>query len=112
MASKRNARTRKAAARKAAEKKLVMNLGIVIVVILAVIWIGTSGKKESIVESTPADTAQVDVKQYDAPPEMTIDPNVQYFATVKMANGGEFIIQLYPAKAPITVNSFIFLARE
>ena len=29
-----------------------------------------------------------------------------------MANGGEFVIQLYPDKAPITVNSFVFLARE
>jgi len=29
-----------------------------------------------------------------------------------MAKGGEFVIQLYPDKAPITVNSFIFLARE
>jgi peptidylprolyl isomerase len=31
---------------------------------------------------------------------------------VKMANGGEFVIQLYPDKAPITVNSFVFLARQ
>ena len=29
-----------------------------------------------------------------------------------MAKGGEFVIQLHPDKAPITVNSFVFLARE
>ncbi|MCJ7433478.1 MAG: peptidylprolyl isomerase [Anaerolineales bacterium] len=29
-----------------------------------------------------------------------------------MAKGGEFIVQLYPDKAPITVNSFVFLARD
>jgi cyclophilin family peptidyl-prolyl cis-trans isomerase len=29
-----------------------------------------------------------------------------------MAKGGEFVIQLYPDKAPITVNSFVFLARQ
>ncbi|MCL4559100.1 MAG: peptidylprolyl isomerase [Chloroflexi bacterium] len=29
-----------------------------------------------------------------------------------MAKGGEFEIQLYPDKAPITVNSFVFLARQ
>ena len=29
-----------------------------------------------------------------------------------MAKGGEFVIQLYPDKAPATVNSFIFLARQ
>ena len=43
---------------------------------------------------------------------MTIDTNKQYFATVKMAKGGEFMIQLYPDKAPITVNNFVFLARQ
>ena len=43
---------------------------------------------------------------------MTIDVNKKYFATVKMAKGGEFVIQLLPDKAPITVNSFVFLARE
>jgi cyclophilin family peptidyl-prolyl cis-trans isomerase len=51
-------------------------------------------------------------KQWSSSPPMTIDANKQYFATVKMAKGGEFIIQLYPDKAPITVNSFVFLARE
>ncbi|MBT3320706.1 MAG: peptidylprolyl isomerase [Anaerolineae bacterium] len=43
---------------------------------------------------------------------MTIDTDVTYLATVKMANGGEFIIQLYADKSPITVNSFVFLARD
>jgi len=43
---------------------------------------------------------------------MQIDKAKQYTATVKMANGGEFAIQLYPDKAPITVNSFVFLARQ
>jgi cyclophilin family peptidyl-prolyl cis-trans isomerase len=43
---------------------------------------------------------------------MLIDMTKQYFATIKMAKGGEFVIQLYPDKAPITVNSFVFLARQ
>jgi len=43
---------------------------------------------------------------------MTIDATKQYFATVKMAKGGEFMIQLYANKAPITVNSFVFLAQQ
>ncbi len=51
-------------------------------------------------------------KQYPSAPPMTIDVTKQYFATVKMAKGGQFVIQLYPDKAPITVNSFVFLARE
>jgi peptidylprolyl isomerase len=51
-------------------------------------------------------------KQYDAPPPMTIDASKKYFATVEMENGGEFVIELFPDKAPITVNNFVFLARE
>jgi cyclophilin family peptidyl-prolyl cis-trans isomerase len=54
----------------------------------------------------------VGTKQYASAPPMLIDVSKQYFATVKMAKGGEFVIQLYPDKAPITVNSFVFLARE
>ncbi|MBI3244094.1 MAG: peptidylprolyl isomerase [Chloroflexi bacterium] len=43
---------------------------------------------------------------------MTVDPAKNYTATFKMAKGGEFVVQLYPDKAPITVNSFVFLARD
>jgi cyclophilin family peptidyl-prolyl cis-trans isomerase len=43
---------------------------------------------------------------------MAIDIHKQYFANVKLAKGGEFIFQLYPDKAPITVNSFVFLAQQ
>ncbi|GAB4267325.1 MAG: hypothetical protein Kow0080_09340 [Candidatus Promineifilaceae bacterium] len=51
-------------------------------------------------------------RQYDAPPEMTIDENATYRATVEMENGKSFVIELYPKSAPQTVNSFIFLAEE
>ncbi|MDR3572316.1 MAG: peptidylprolyl isomerase [Anaerolineaceae bacterium] len=51
-------------------------------------------------------------KTYSSAPPMTIDKTKQYTATVKMAKGGTFVIQLYPDKAPITVNSFVFLANQ
>jgi cyclophilin family peptidyl-prolyl cis-trans isomerase len=51
-------------------------------------------------------------RQYDAPPEMALTEGAQYFATVSMENGDEFVIELYPESAPLTVNSFIFLANE
>jgi len=56
--------------------------------------------------------AQAAGKQFSAYPPMTIDKAKQYTATVKMAKGGEFTIQLYADKAPLTVNSFVFLARQ
>ena len=68
------------------------------------------------VDDAPADSAadapQAKIKQYDSAPPMTIDTSVTYLATVKMAKGGEFVIQLHADKSPITVNSFVFLARE
>jgi cyclophilin family peptidyl-prolyl cis-trans isomerase len=57
----------------------------------------------------PFDSIAV-AKQYNEAPPMKVDQAKQYFATFKMAKGGEFIVELYPAKAPITVNSFVFLA--
>ena len=51
-------------------------------------------------------------KQYNAPPEMTIDPTKDYTATFEMANGSEFTVQLFAAEAPQTVNNFVFLAQD
>ena len=65
--------------------------------------------------SAPAEAVDVPVvsaKTYDAPPPMTIDATKKYFADVEMAKGGTFTMELYADKAPITVNSFVFLARE
>ena len=50
--------------------------------------------------------------QYEAVPEMNLNPEKGYKATVKMENGKSFTIQLHAKQAPITVNSFVFLARE
>ena len=57
-------------------------------------------------------TKSAGTKQYDSAPPMSIDTSKQYLATVKMENGGEFVIELFPDKAPETVNSFIFLANQ
>ncbi len=83
---------------------------VAVLVIAVIVWM--SWPKENPANQPGGQSAPVAVKQYDAPPPMTIDPSKQYFATFKMARGGEFVVQLYPDKAPITVNSFVFLARE
>jgi cyclophilin family peptidyl-prolyl cis-trans isomerase len=51
------------------------------------------------------------VKQYGAPPPMTIDPKKSYEATIK-TNKGEVVVHLLAGSAPVTVNNFVFLARE
>jgi cyclophilin family peptidyl-prolyl cis-trans isomerase len=42
---------------------------------------------------------------------MTIDPRKQYLATLKTEKG-DVVIELFADKAPVTVNSFVFLARN
>jgi len=67
---------------------------------------------QPLAPTAPAGTPAGNGKQYPAEPAMTIDPTKQYFADVKMAKGGDFVIQLFPDKAPRTVNSFVFLAKD
>lgn len=50
-------------------------------------------------------------RAYDTCPEMTIDPNKKYTATIKTERG-DVVIELFADKAPWAVNSFVFLARE
>lgn len=50
-------------------------------------------------------------KQYDTPPELTIDLDKSYSATLD-TNHGEIVMELDAVRSPQTVNNFIFLARE
>ena len=50
-------------------------------------------------------------KQYQQPPKMAIDPKKKYSATFDTSKG-KIEVDLFTADAPITVNNFVFLARE
>jgi len=50
-------------------------------------------------------------KQFDTEPEMAIDPERRYTATMTTSKG-TIVIELDPQAAPRTVNSFVFLARQ
>ena len=92
-----------------------MNVPVIVlaaIVLVAVIIIGVIVLAQRPQTNAGQPTAQANPKHYTAAPPMLIDKNKQYTATVKMAKGGEFVIQLYADKAPITVNSFVFLARQ
>jgi len=75
--------------------------GVLVIIAAAFVWLFWPEQQPSVKQL-----------QYDSPPPMVIDQDKEYYATVKMVKGGEFVIQLYPDKAPITVNNFVFLARE
>ncbi|MCC7358190.1 MAG: peptidylprolyl isomerase [Anaerolineales bacterium] len=49
--------------------------------------------------------------QWDEPPVMLIDTSRQYVATLKL-DKGDIVMQLLAQAAPITVNNFVFLARQ
>lgn len=50
-------------------------------------------------------------KQYSLPPAIQIDPEKTYTAIMKTEKG-DIVINLFAKQAPITVNNFVFLARE
>ena len=50
-------------------------------------------------------------KQFTTCPPLSIDPSKQYIATLETEKG-DIVIELYPDKAPIAVNNFVFLAEN
>ena len=81
----------------------IAGIAVVVVIVASAIWL-------TVLLNKPA--PKTTTKQWTSAPAISIDTNKQYFANVKMAKGGNFVIELYPDKAPITVNSFVFLARQ
>ena len=50
-------------------------------------------------------------KQYSSPPEMTIDTDADYRATIS-TNRGDIVLDLEAGHAPKTVNNFVTLAND
>ena len=50
-------------------------------------------------------------KTYSAPPPMVIDTSKQYIATIETAKGN-LVLELFASDVPVTVNNFVFLARD
>jgi peptidyl-prolyl cis-trans isomerase B (cyclophilin B) len=48
---------------------------------------------------------------YAAAPPMTIDTSKQYTATIETGKGN-IVLELFASDVPVTVNNFVFLARE
>ncbi len=51
------------------------------------------------------------MKRYSAAPPMKIDTNKQYTATMETAKG-KIVLDLFAKDVPVTVNNFVFLARD
>ena len=102
----------------------VVGIVVVLIVILTLLLNqGKSTKPEAT--SEPASVAETSVStnpdmpvnpasrdgMYAAAPSMTIDPTKQYVATIETEKGN-IVAELYADKAPLTVNNFVFLARQ
>jgi cyclophilin family peptidyl-prolyl cis-trans isomerase len=73
---------------------------------------GSSDSASSTASSTAAaDTAASGAKTWSAPPEMSIDVNAAYTADLTTSEG-DIQIALDPKQAPMTVNNFVFLAKQ
>ncbi|MFN8398572.1 MAG: peptidylprolyl isomerase [Anaerolineales bacterium] len=85
--------------------------GVVLLVIAFFVWQyfpKSAPKQDAAICEQFADIPVAD--QYDSAPPMKVDTAKKYFATFEMENGGQFKMELYTDKAPITVNSFVFLS--
>jgi cyclophilin family peptidyl-prolyl cis-trans isomerase len=125
MANKKKIQEREQAAHSKRSQRIIQWVAggmIAIVLITIIIWLAMGRSNTETLTATevppavqaPQETAepQTASKQYDAYPPITIDESKKYFAKFVMENGGEFTVELYPDEAPLTVNSFVFLARE
>ena len=125
MANKKQIEARQRALQKQQTERMIQIIGgiVLVLIVIGIVWLVWSGGRST--EETPLDVptfeepapeetsvAEQSVEQYNAAPPMTIDVNKQYFATFTMANGGEFVVELFDDQAPKTVNSFVFLARN
>jgi cyclophilin family peptidyl-prolyl cis-trans isomerase len=120
MPKKRIARKKPSRTNISAQNIQIMAVAVFVLILLVIVWIAISPRNENPNTLTNPQAAPTEgqaqpsaaLKQYSAPPPMTVDASKRYLATFKMAKGGEFVVELYPDKSPITVNNFVFLTRE
>ena len=79
------------------------------VLVLAVSACGGGDKKDGGASDFAAACQKSDEKQWSAAPPTIIDPKLSYTAVIKTEKG-DITVELYPDVAPVTVNSFVFLA--
>jgi cyclophilin family peptidyl-prolyl cis-trans isomerase len=115
----RNSRARQAAvlkARRQSTRRRAIAVAVFLIVLLvlgvaAVVSGGGSGKSTPAKAAGPCPQAKPPQRSYPSPPPMSIDAAKTYTAEIK-TNQGTMVATLDPAKAPNTVNNFVFLARN
>ncbi len=75
------------------------------------IFIGTALVLASCGGEAPEPAPKPKPRTYPSPPPMTIDTGKQYIATIETEKGN-LVLELFAKDVPVTVNNFVFLARE
>ena len=80
--------------------------------VLGMLLLGCSGSEEDTKsEGDTLSSTNGGPKQYSSPPPMKIDESKSYSALIRTTMG-DITIELFADEVPITVNNFVFLARE
>ncbi len=85
-------------------------------VALLVASMACGGEEEETSPAASSATAsaaqpQAAIMQWAAPPTMSVDASKAYHATLRTTYG-DITVELYPGEVPVTVNNFVFLARQ
>ena len=92
-------------------QKDIVKILIIVVILILVGWgIGSFLNKNDQGSQSEMPPMPKDLS-WEMQPEMQIDETKTYLAVIK-TNKGEMTIDLFAGKTPITVNNFVFLARE
>jgi len=99
-------------ARAQSMRDAAVNLGIKS---LPVVFVNGSLQQSYVLDYASLDATvsliALGAREFKSCPPFTIDPAKQYIATVHTEKG-DIVIQLFPDKAPLAVNSFVFLAKN
>jgi cyclophilin family peptidyl-prolyl cis-trans isomerase len=92
------------------------SLWILILLLLATTLVACGRQPEAVpdiqeLEGTEEDAGERKELQWDSPPELNIDLEKVYIATL-ITEKGEVRVELFTQDAPITVNNFVFLAEQ
>jgi len=94
-------------------QRRVLALGLAAIGLVAVSACGpTPSETAATPPLAPAEAEEGGAtQQWSSPPTMQIDPSKSYDAVFK-TEIGDFTVRLFPEQAPVTVNNFVFLARQ
>lgn len=94
--------------------KRLLQLALFVMLTLGFLMTGCAGRIPASGSSPAHDSnsgATNRPKTYAAPPAMTIDISKQYTAVIETVKG-DLVLELFAKDVPVTVNNFVFLARD